>query len=118
MSAMPPLERRTPEQHLAEFRRFFGDDLSKVEKKAQEYIRKLSLTGNFTPLPFYAVIFEQALPGGMVRRGAMISQSPQVIQKWVEQYTAPQGGIPNWQAFPFPTRARALIAAEDWMRAN
>jgi hypothetical protein len=118
MSAMPPLERRTPERHLAEFRKYFGDDLSKVDKKAEEYIRKLSEKGKFIPLPYYAVIFEQPLPGGMIRRGAMISQSPQVIQRWVEQYTAPQGGIPNWEAFPYPTRARAVLAAEEWMRAN
>jgi hypothetical protein len=118
MSAMPPLERRSPEQHLAEFRKFFGDDLSKVDKKAEEYIRKRIQEGKFTPLPWYAVIFEQPLGGGMVRRGAMVSQSPQVIQKWVEQFTAPQGGIPNWQPFAFPTRARAELAAEEWMRAN
>ncbi len=118
MSAMPPLERRTPEQHLAEFRKYFGEDLSKVDKKAEEYIRKVREKGNYIALPYYAVIFEQPLPGGMVRRGAMISQSPEVIQRWVEQYTAPQGGIPNWQPFPFPTWARAQLAAEEWIRAN
>ena len=113
-----PTERRTPEQHLAEFRKFFGEDLTKLDKKAEENIRKLSRKGNFIELPFYAVIFEQALGGGMVRRGAMVSQSPQVIQNWVEKFTSPQGGIPNWQAFPFRSRALALLAVEEWMRAN
>ena len=70
-------------------------------------------------MPYYAVMFEQPLGGGMVRRAAMVSQSPQMIQQWVEQiHRRPQGGIPNWQAFPFPSRARALLAAEEWMRAN
>ena len=54
----------------------------------------------------------------MVRRAATVSQSPQVIQNWVEKFTSPQGGIPNWQAFPFRSRARALLAVEEWMRAN
>lgn len=118
MSAMPPLEPRTPEDHLVEFRKAFGSDLSKLDKKVEDYIRKISQKGNFTPLPYYAVIFEQPLGAGTMRRAAMISQSPQVIQRWVEKTASPQGGIPNWQAFPFPTRARALIAAEEWMRAN
>ncbi len=118
MSRMPPLEPRTPESHLAEFRKYFGGDLGKLDRKAEDYIRKLSLRGNFVALPHYAVIFEQQLGGGMVRRAATVSQSPQVIQKWVEQTISPQGGVPNWQVLSFPSRARALIAAEEWMRRS
>ncbi len=59
MSQMPPLEPRTPEEHLAEFRKFFGDDLAKVDKEADEYIRKIhDQQGNFLALPWYAVIFD------------------------------------------------------------
>ena len=118
MSAMPPLERRTPEQHLAEFRKYFGEDLSKVDKKAEEYIRKVSEKGNFIALPYYAVIFEQPLPGGMVRRGAMISQSPQVIQRWVEQYTRAAGRHPELAGVPLSHPGPAQLAAEEWIRAN
>lgn len=117
MSAMPPLVPWTPEQHLAEFRKYFGNDLARLDKKVEEHIRKLSLKRGLE-LPYYAVIFEQPMGQGMVRRGAMISQSPQVIERWVEQFTAPQGGMPAWQAWKFPTRARAVLAAEEWMRAN
>jgi hypothetical protein len=116
MSRMPPLEPRTPESHLATFRKFFGDDLSKLDKKAEAYLRKRSQEGKFIALPYYAVIFEQPLGGGMVRRRATVSQSPQVIRKWVEQSILPQGGEPNWDMWPFPSRARAILAAEDWMR--
>ena len=116
MSRMPPLEPRTPEQHLAEFRKFFGAETARLDKKADEYVRKISRQGNFLALPWYAVIFEQPLGGNMVHRAATISQSPQVIQAWVEQRTSPMGGMPSWEAFPFPSRARALIAAETWMR--
>jgi hypothetical protein len=118
MSQMPPLEPRAPEQHLAEFRKFFGDDLGKLDKKADEHIRKLSLKPGYDPLPYYVVIFEQPLGGGMVRRAATFSQSPQMIEQWVQQRTSPDGGIPTWQAFTYPTRTRAISAMTEWMRSN
>jgi hypothetical protein len=115
MGRMPPLEPRSPEQHLAEFRRFFAEP-SKLDKRAEEYIRLQSRRKDFPDLPHYAVIFVQPLGGGMVSRKAFISQSPQMIQSWVEQAASPQGGVYNWQAVPFPTRARAELAVEEWIR--
>jgi hypothetical protein len=114
MSQMPPLQPRTPGEHLAEFRRFFGDDLAKLDKKADDYIRKLSRQPGYDPLPYYAVMFEQPLGGGTVHRVAWVSQSPQMIQQWVQQNTSLQGGEPNWQAIPCTTRARARLTAEEW----
>jgi hypothetical protein len=116
MSQIPPLEHRTPEQNLAEFRRFFGDDLSKLDKKLAEYIRKLSQKKGFDPLPYYAVVFAQPLGNGVIRRLATVSQSPQMIQQWVQEKTMPDGGEPNWEAVQWPTRARAILAVEKWMR--
>jgi hypothetical protein len=118
MSQMPPLEPRTPEQHLAEFRKFFGEDLVKIDKEVDKHIRKLSTSKGYDPLPYYAVIFEQPLLGGMVHRAAWISQSPQMIDQWVEQQISPQGGIPSWQAFSYTTRTQAILAAGQWMRSN
>jgi hypothetical protein len=116
MSQLPPLLPRTPEEHLAEFRRAFGHDLVKVDKAIDAYLRKLSKQRGYDPMPYYAVMYEQALPGGLARRAAMVSQSPQMIQQWVEEITNPQGAQPTWQAVPHPTRARALVAAEEWMK--
>jgi hypothetical protein len=118
MSQMPPLEPRTPQQHLAEFRKYFGDDLVKIDKETDKHIRKLSVDKRYDPLLYYAVIFEQPLGGGMIRRAAWISQSPQMIEQWVERMTSPQGGLPSWQAHPFLTRTQATLAAEQWMRSN
>jgi hypothetical protein len=116
MSQMPPLEPRTPAEQLAEFRKFFGNEPAKLDKKVEDYIRWLSQNGKFQPLPYYAVFFVQPLGGGMVRRKVWISQSPQMIQRLVEQAVSPQGGLYNCEAVPFPTRARAEIAAENWIR--
>ena len=58
----------------------------------------------------------QPLGGGMVRRKVWVSQSPQMIQRLVEQAVSPQGGLYNCDAVPFPTRARAELAAENWIR--
>ncbi len=118
MSQIPPLQARTPQANLAEFRRYFGTDLTKLDKKLDEYIRKLSQKKSYDPLPYYTVIFAQPLGNGVIRRSATYSQSPQMIQQWVQEQTAPQGGEPNWEAVPYPTRARAILAAEEWMRAG
>jgi Protein of unknown function (DUF1570) len=116
MSQLPPLEPRTPDDNLAEFRRFFTDDLAKLDKKLVEYIHKLSQKKGYDPLPYYTVIFAQPLGNGVVRRAATFSQSPQMIQQWVHEQTATNGGEPNWEAVTWPTRARAILAAEEWMR--
>ena len=87
MSQIPPLEPRTPEQNLAEFRRFFGDDLTKLDKKLDDYIRKLSQKKGYDPLPYYTVIFVQPMGNGVVRRLATVRQSPQMIEQWVQERT-------------------------------
>ena len=91
MSQIPPLEPRTPQENLADFRRFFGDDLTKLDKKLDDYIRKLSQKKGYDPLPYYTVVFVQPLGNGVVRRLATVSQSPQMIQQWVQEETWPQG---------------------------
>jgi hypothetical protein len=115
LGRIPPLEPRTPEQQLALFREFFPDDLVKLDKKVDDYIRTLSRTRRYDPLPFYAVVLEQPLGNGLVYRAATVSQSPQVIQKWVAEKTRPQGGEPNWEATPHATWAQAHLAVEQWM---
>ncbi len=116
MSQAPPFERRTPQANLAEFRTFFSDDLVRLDKKVDDYIHKQSLKKSYDSLFCYAVVFQQALGNGVVKRGAMVSQSPQMIEQWVLEMTLPDGALPSWQANPWPTRARAIIAAEEWMR--
>jgi hypothetical protein len=116
MSQVRPLEPRSPKEHLAEFVRAFGTDVPKLDKRVDDYVRKLSQKKGYDPLPYYAVVFEQSLGQGMVRRAAMVSQSPQMIEQWVHESTAPQGEMPNWQAYRLPTRARAVLAAEQWVR--
>ena len=118
MSQLAPMQPRTPDQHLAEFRKFFGDDLSRLDKKIDEYIRKLSGKKGYDPLPYYAVMFEQGLNNGTINRAVMVSQSPQIIQQWVYDHTSPHGDVPNWEAIPLPTRARADVTAMQWMRGD
>ena len=70
MNQLPPLEPRSPEQHLADFRKFFGDDLAKIDKKVDDYVRKLSRE-EIRSLPYYAVMFEQRLGNGAVKRSSV-----------------------------------------------
>jgi hypothetical protein len=118
MSQVPPLQPRTPQENLAELRRHFNDDPAKLDKKLDDHIRKLSQKKGYDPLPYYTVFFAQPLGNGLIRRGAMVSQSPQMIQQWVQDMTAPHGAEPNWEAVPRPTRARAILAAEEWMHGS
>jgi hypothetical protein len=116
MSQVPPLAPRTAEDHLADFRKVFGQDLAKVDRAIDVYLKKLAKQKNYDPMPFYAVMFEQTLPAGLFRRTAMVSQSPQMIQQWISDISNPQGAQPSWQALPHPTHSRALLAIETWMR--
>jgi hypothetical protein len=118
MSQIQPLKPLTPEDHLAEFRKAFGQDLAKVDKTIDAYLKKLARQKTFDPMPYYAVTYEQALPAGMLRRAAMVSQSPQWIQQWIEEITSPLGAQPLWQALPHSTRVRALLAVENWMQGG
>jgi hypothetical protein len=116
MSRIAPLEPRTLEDHLEAFRKAFGQDLPKFDKAIGAYLRKLAKQKGYDPMPYYAVMFEQPLPPNLIRRAAMVSQSPQMIQQWIEEIANPQGGQVNWQALPHGTRASALAAVEGWMR--
>jgi hypothetical protein len=116
MSQVPPLVPRSAEDHLADFRKVFGQDLAKADRAIDAYLKKLAKQKGYDPMPFYAVMFEQSLPGGLQRRAAMVSQSPQMIQQWVQEIINPRGAQPSCQALPHPTRARARLAIESWMR--
>ncbi len=118
MSQIPPLEPRSPEQHLELFRKSFGADLVKLDKKIDAAIHLLSQKKGYDRLPYYAVIFEQSLGNGSIRRAAMVSQSPQMIQQWVVDRMSAQGTAPNWQAIPVPTRARATVIVEQWVNGQ
>ena len=116
MSQIPPLEPRSPEENLAEFRRFFSEPAAKLDKRLADHIHKLSQKRNFDSLYFYRVVFQQSLGNGVIHRAATVSQSPQIIQQWIQEMTSPMGDVPNWEAIPWPTRARAEQAAQEWMR--
>ena len=116
MSQIPPLEPRTPEENLAEFRKFFNEAPARLDKKLADHIHKLSRKKTYDTLYYYQVFFQQALGNGVIRRAATVSQSPQIIQQWVQEMTSPIGDVPNWEANPWPTRARAEQAAQEWMR--
>jgi hypothetical protein len=116
MGQIPPLQPKTPEEHLAEFRKYFVEDLPKLDKKVDDHIRKLSKQKGYDRLPYYAVMFEWTLPNGLLSRAAMVSQSPQIIQQKVNELTSPDGLQPYWEAIDLPTRARADSMAWQWMR--
>ena len=60
-----------------------------MDRAIDAWLKKLARQKGFDKMPFYAVTYEQALPGSMVRRAAMVSQSPQLIQQWIDEITSP-----------------------------
>ncbi len=69
MSRIPPLEPRTPEDHLAEFRKAFGADLVKIDKTIESYLKKLANKNTYDKMPFYAATYEQSLPARPAQAG-------------------------------------------------
>jgi hypothetical protein len=112
MSQIPPLERRSPDDHLKSFKAAFGDNLTRLDAAVLGHLRKLK---QIDVLPYYAVMFEQPVQGGRVHRAAMVSQSPLIIRQWLENTTSPRGAEPRWEILPHPSRARAMITAEQWI---
>jgi len=113
MSRLAPFEDRTPDQQLADFREAFGD-ASKMDAKVAKYLSRLKVPDS-QALPFYAVMYEQPVGPGSIRRAAMVSQSPSVIRQWLGSVPHPRGEAGQWHAFPWPSRKRAALAAEQWV---
>ena len=114
MSAMPPLQPRSPEDHLAAFQAAFGSDLAKLDRDIDTYLGKLKVNNR---LPYYAVVFQQRIGATtLLKRAAIVSQSPTMIRQWLETVTNPNSEAPSWEVHPFPSRARALAAAEEWVQ--
>jgi hypothetical protein len=115
MSQSPPLKPVSPEEHLAEFRAAFGSDLAQMDRTIGSYLSKLK---GYDPLPYYAVMFEQHVGAGLIKRAAIVSQSTSVIRQWLETVSAADGAPPSWRALPHSTRARALLTAEQWVKSH
>lgn len=116
MAELPPLVPRTAADQIRDFRACFGDDLVKLDKTIDAYLRKLTKQKGYAAMPYYAVMFEQPLTTGLVRRAAMVSQSPQVIRQWVQELSNPNAGPVSWQALPHSSRARANLVVQHWIR--
>ena len=111
MSRMAPGEVPSPADQLAAFREAFGADTIRTDPAVGRHLAGL----RYDPLPYYAVVFEQPVGQGAIRKAALVSQSPSMIRQWLESIPAP-GGLPySWRAYPYPTRTRALIAADQWI---
>lgn len=115
LSKLPPAQPLSADDHRAVFRAAFGEDLARMDRQVIAHLSKLK---HQDALPFYTVMFEQQLPGGMLRRSAMVSQSPSLIREWLETAAQPRGGLAQWQALPFPSKNRALHQAELWLRQS
>ena len=109
MGQLSPLERRTPEQHLADFRAAFGRDLDRRVAHHLEILPEPEV------LPFYAVAFEQSMPEGPPLRATLVSQSPSAVRRWLDAQYSPHGGTPTWEIEPCATRASALRYVRGWL---
>ncbi len=115
LSQFAPFEKHTPEEHLAEFKAVFGENLGKLSGTMNASLNKKFR--RVATLPYFAVIYEQATPAGLVRR-AMVSQSMSMIEQWVDTVTNPRGNAPEWQPIPHTTRAQAVLYAQQWMNSR
>jgi hypothetical protein len=111
-----PGKKRDDAEELARFLRHFGANTEEMEP---EISRHLSRLRNQTPLVYYAVLFEQPVPGNLIRRGTLVSRSPPLIREWVEQRMPdPRGGPFTWRIVPFRSRQQAFLFTEQWLNAG
>jgi hypothetical protein len=113
MSARVPGRKLGSTSELELFQKHFGEELLVADAPVRRHIAKLRRESSLT---YYAVLFQQALPGNLARRGTLVSRSPQVIREWVEQRMPdPRGGTYQWQAVPFRSKQQAFLYTEQWL---
>jgi hypothetical protein len=109
----PPAEDASLAHDVALFRKHFGSDLLASDAPVRKHIGRLRKDSTLT---YYAVMFQQALPGNLARRATLVSRSPQVIREWVEERMYdPRAGVYHWQAVPFRTKQEAFLYTEQWL---
>ena len=113
LNRLLPFESRSPAEQLADFREIFGKDLVKLDAQVAKHLAKIKIPDS-QALPYYAVLMQQPISRTAVRRMAMVSQSPSVIRQWVETASNASGGQVEFEYYPFPTRTRAMLAADTW----
>ena len=113
MGQLQPGVDRSVEENQIVFTRHFGEKPRTLDVAIEKHLTKLRSQAN---LVYYGVVFEQPLPGNRLRRGTMVSRSPQVIREWVtDKMPDPQGGSYRWHASEFRTRQEAILATESWI---
>ena len=115
MSQIEPLAVISPSEHLAAFCRAFRVAPANLPRLDRQINRFLSGLKGYETLAYFAVTFEQPLGRGVVKRSALVSQSPARIRQWIDEVTDPDGAPPRWHAFPYPNKTRARYAAEQWI---
>lgn len=111
MSNLDPLESRTPEQQLADFRQAFGQEFKVLARRVSQHLSRL----DYETVPFYAVLFEQAMPPGFVRREGYVTQSIPMIYHWVNVRTSREAGPVHWRAVPHASRNQAKVMTSAWI---
>jgi hypothetical protein len=114
MGQMPPLEEQGPDDYLRAFRDAFGHDVGKVNSSVGKHLTTLK----YEILPYYFVMFEQPMPNGLLRKAALVSQSPTVIRQWLQSVESAEGAPGNWRVMSYVSLLQAKLAAEQWFDTN
>ncbi len=114
MGELTPLEARTSDQHLDDFREAFGADLNRLDRAVRRHLDKL----RYEPLPYYLVRMERQIRPDVVHRQGLISQSPVMILQWLDRVLRQSRGPTQWGVSPFRNRTRARIALDAWLQGG
>ena len=114
MASLEPLDEKTPDQQWELFRTMFPRDPVRFDRDVAKHLDSLK---NYEALPYFAVLFEHPIPGG-VRRAAFVSQSPSIIQQNLNQVRQQLNGLVNWRAIPCSTRAKADLLAKQLLQGG
>ncbi len=114
MSLLEPLSQRTAEEQVEGFAAIFGREFPRLDRAVRKHLSAM----RYDPPPYYAVVFEQALPDGRLRVGTVVSQSPMFIREWLDRVADPTIPQYAWHALPFRNKSQAVQYAEGWMASH
>ncbi len=103
------------DEALEDFRSIFGEISARLDEPMRKHLGGLKQRES---LAYFAVIFEQTIEPGVVRRGTMVSQSPLVIRQWLECMASAFSEPYEWRVQSFATRSAAIGATESWLKHN
>lgn len=118
LGRLAPLDSRSKSQHLEDFKAAFGRQLPALASSVELHLDSLTRAQQFDWIPYLVFYLERETSPGLIKRDALVSQSPATILQAAEDIRIEESVLVRGWVRPFPTRNQAQQAATAWRSGN